>query len=275
MPMDDLQNKHSSLINRLRSLESVLLAFSGGVDSAFLAKVAFDTLGSLAVAVTATSSTYPQRELIEAQRLAEIIGIRHIIIQSEELDIPGFSDNPPQRCYFCKGELFAKLSAKAKELNLRHVIDGSNVDDLGDYRPGVLAAKEWGVRSPLKEVGLTKSDIRILSRRLDLPTWSKPALACLSSRFPYGEKITEEKLRRVEAAEEFLMTLGFRQLRVRSHGDIARIEVAKEEIPLFFVDDLLEKTIKKLKTLGFLYITLDMEGYRIGSMNEGLKTYTL
>lgn len=269
----DLQDKYDSLINRLRSLESVLVAFSGGVDSTFLAKVAHDTLGSSALAVTATSSTYPHREFQAAKEIAKIIGISHIVIESEELNIPGFSENPPQRCYFCKGELFAKLTAKAKELNIKLVVDGSNVDDLDDYRPGALAAKEWGVRSPLREVGLNKAEIRILSRELNLPTWDKPAFACLSSRFPYGEKITAEKLRRVEAAEEFLRHYGFSQFRVRSHGDIARIEVPKEEISQFFINDLDDKTAQKFKELGFLYITLDMEGYRTGSMNEGLKIY--
>lgn len=270
MAMIASQNKYNSLINRLQALESVLVAFSGGVDSTFLAKAAFDALGPLSAAVTATSSTYPSKELQAAKGLAKLIGIRHIIIESEELNIPGFSDNPPERCYFCKGELFAKLSAKARELNLKYVVDGSTADDLADYRPGAKAAKEWGVKSPLQEMDLTKAEIRIFSRELGLPTWSKPAFACLASRFPYGEKITADKLQRVEAAEDFLRDLGFQQLRVRSHGNLARIEVSPEEILGFFSNSLAEKISTRLKELGFLYVTVDMEGYRTGSMNEGL-----
>lgn len=268
--MDELANKYDGLKRILAGLEKVIVAFSGGVDSTFLAKVAYDVLGSGALAVTATSETYPSDELEEAKKLAQLIGIRHILIESNELEIPGYSKNPTNRCYYCKSELFTKLKDVLDKENFKFIADGSNYDDQNDYRPGMTAAKELGVVSPLKEAGLTKADIRVLSRMLGLPTWDKPSFACLSSRFPYGHDITIEKLRMVDQAEKFLRQFKFKQLRVRIHGDVARIEVTKEDMVRFFEGGLGEQVAKKLKEIGFNYITLDLQGYRTGSMNEVL-----
>ncbi|NOY09718.1 MAG: ATP-dependent sacrificial sulfur transferase LarE [Spirochaetes bacterium] len=265
-----LEKKLADLKYTIKSMESVLIAFSGGVDSTFLSRVAFDVLKDRALAVTATSATYPQSEFLEAKKLAKEIGINHEIIISEELDISGFSENTPDRCYYCKGELFSKLREIADRHGFKHVADGSNFDDLDDYRPGMKAAAELGIKSPLKEAKLTKADIRELSKRMKLPTWNKPAFACLASRFPYGSSITQEKLAKVDEAEEFLRGLGIRQLRVRHHGDIARIEVSKEDMVKFVEDEIREKILEKFKKLGYTYITLDLGGYRMGSMNESL-----
>lgn len=254
----------------LKSLDSVALAFSGGVDSTFLLKVASEVLGSNVIAVTARSSTYPEREYKEACAYAAAFGVKHVVIDSEELDIQGFADNPTNRCYFCKNELFSKIREVADQNGLRYVIDGCNSDDLGDYRPGMQAARELGVISPLKEAGLTKEDIRGFSKDMGLPTWDKQAFACLSSRFPYGHKITKEKLEMVDRAEQHLLDLGFRNVRVRHHGDIARIEVASHERNKFFDMGLMDRINEKLKALGFTYVALDLKGYRTGSMNEGL-----
>jgi uncharacterized protein len=262
------QEKLRKLQELLKTLKSCAIAYSGGVDSTFLAKVAYETLGKKALAVTATSSTYPQRELSEAKQYAQEIGIPHVIIHSEELDIPRFSDNPPDRCYYCKKELFQKILLIAQEHHLHTVLDGSNADDTFDYRPGARARTELGIRSPLKEVGLTKQEIRDLSSHLHLKSSEKPAFACLASRFPYGTKITKERLKQVEAAEEYLFSLGLRQCRVRYHDHIARIEVPVDEIPTVLAQT--QKIIKRFKTLGFTYITLDLEGYRTGSLNEVL-----
>jgi uncharacterized protein len=253
----------------LRDLKSCAIAYSGGVDSTFLIKVAYDILGTNALAVTATSSTYPHRELEEAKHLADTIGIPHLIIQSEELDINEFSDNLPTRCYFCKKELFHKIQQIAQEHHLNAVLDGSNADDINDYRPGAKARDELGVRSPLKEVGLTKQEIRDLSRSLHLKTSDKPAFACLASRFPYRMKITKERLKQVESAEEYLFSLGIKQSRVRYHGHIARIEVEQGDFQAILTHA--KQIVKRLKTLGFTYVTLDLEGYRTGSLNEVLK----
>lgn len=264
--------KLEKLNNRIKELKRVIVAFSGGVDSTFLLKVCLDVLGKENVlAVTARSSTYPTREFEEAKKLAESLGANHEIIISEELEVPGFSDNPPERCYYCKKELFGKLLKMARERGFNYVLDGSNADDTGDFRPGMKAKDELGVLSPLKEAGLTKAEIRALSRKMGLPTWNKPSFACLASRFPYGEKITKEKLNRVEKAEDLLNSLGFVQYRVRSHGDLARIEVSPGEIERFFDKALREKVVAGLKELGFLYVSLDLAGYRTGSMNEGLR----
>ncbi len=263
-----LEEKMDSLKDILKSLESVAIAYSGGVDSTFLSKVAFDVLGDNALAITARSETYPRSEFEEASRLTEEIGIRHKVIVSEELDIPEFSDNPVNRCYYCKKELFTKLKEIATEQGVKHVLDGSNFDDLDDYRPGMQAVEELDVRSPLKEAGLTKADIRELSKGLGLSTWDKPSFACLSSRFPYGNKITREKLTAVGEAEIFLRGLGIRQLRVRHHDKIARIEVAEDDMALLFQNR--EQVVKKLKDLGYTYVTMDLQGYRTGSMNEVL-----
>jgi pyridinium-3,5-biscarboxylic acid mononucleotide sulfurtransferase len=266
----ELNNKLEQLKENLKALGSVAVAYSGGVDSTFLLKVAYDVLGDKAIAVTARSSTYPEREFNEASEYIKGIGAKHIVIVSEELDIEGFSKNPTNRCYFCKKELFTKVREIADQYGINAVLDGSNFDDIGDYRPGMTAAKEIGVVSPLKEAGFTKADIRVLSKELGVPTWNKQSFACLSSRFPYGNEITEPKLKMVERAEQFLMDLGFRQLRVRHHGDIARIEVGTEERSKFFNEKLMDDIVKELKGIGFKYVSLDLQGYRTGSMNEVL-----
>ena len=246
------------------------VAFSGGVDSTFLLKVAHDVLGDNAIAVTARSSTYPEREFKEAVNFAAQNNIEHVVIVSEELEIEGFSENPVDRCYFCKRELFSKIAGIAKEKGIKFVADGSNVDDLGDYRPGLKAVAELGVVSPLREAGMTKEDIRALSKEMGLATWDKPAFACLSSRFPYGQKITKEKLEMVDKAEQYLLDLGFKQVRVRHHGDVARIEVAAHERRKFFDEQLMDRISGEFKKIGFTYTALDLKGYRTGSMNETL-----
>lgn len=262
--------KLAGLRRGLRELESVLIAFSGGVDSTFLAKIAREELGDRAVAVTARSETYPLFEYKEALDLARRIGIRHMTIETEELTLEAFRNNPPDRCYHCKRELFGRLRRLADEIGVRHVADGANVDDTGDFRPGMKAAAELGIVSPLKEAGFTKEDIRAVSKAMGLPTWDKPSYACLSSRFPYGQTIELEAVARVGEAEEFLRELGFRQLRVRHHGDIARIEVPPADVAALAAEPARSKVVARLRELGYKYVTLDMQGYRTGSMNETL-----
>lgn len=266
-----LDEKLELLKDIIRKKGSAAVAFSGGVDSTFLIKVAKEVLGDKLIAVTATSSTYPERELNEAIKYAKDFGVKHIIISSEELDIEGFASNPKNRCYYCKKELFTKVKEVALENGVEYVFDGSNLDDNGDYRPGMQAAKELLVVSPLKEAGLTKKDIRDLSKEYGLATWNKPAFACLSSRFPYGNKITLPKLKMIDKAEQFLLDMGIKQVRVRHHGEIARIEVAPEEREKFFNIEFMDKISSKFKEIGFIYTTLDIAGYRTGSMNEVLK----
>ncbi|MCK5237787.1 MAG: ATP-dependent sacrificial sulfur transferase LarE [Deltaproteobacteria bacterium] len=250
---------------------SVLVAFSGGVDSTFLLRVAHDTLKERAVALTATSPTYLTTELTEAKELALNMGVKHLILDSNELLIPNFADNPENRCYYCKSELFEICRAKADELELSYVLDGTNIDDRSDYRPGKTAAIEKKVKSPLEDAELTKVEIRFLSKELGLPTWEKPNLACLSSRFPYGTKITEERLQVIAKTEAYLKELGFTQLRVRYHEKTARIEIPGEDLLKITKKDVRELVVKKFKEAGFTYVTLDLEGYRTGSMNEALK----
>lgn len=262
--------KKQKLEQYLRDLGSVAVAFSSGVDSTFLLKVAKDVLGEKAIAVTAKSCSFPNRELKEAEAFCEKEGIRQIVFESDELSIEGFRENPKNRCYICKNTLFRKIIEVASAEGIENVAEGSNLDDNGDYRPGLIAVAELGIKSPLRYAGLTKEEIRILSKEMDLPTWDKPSFACLASRFVYGETISEEKLKMVEKAEQLLLDLGFRQLRVRVHGNIARIEVLPEEIGKL-VDEKVRHTVyNTLKSLGFDYVTMDLAGYRTGSMNETL-----
>lgn len=265
-----LNLKLAKLKDILVNLESVLVAYSGGVDSSFLAKVVFDTLGEKSLAVTANSETYPERELDEAITTAKMIGIKHLVIHSDELTDPNFRKNPQDRCYYCKSELFSKLMALRLEKGFSFVVDGANMDDLQDYRPGSRAKEEQGVRSPLQEAGMTKEDIRLLSKEFGLPTWNKPSLACLSSRLPYGEEITVEKLRIIDQAETALRELGFKELRVRYHQEIARIELPHHDFAKL-TESIMDQVVSRLKELGFTYVTLDLQGLRSGSMNEVLK----
>ena len=253
----NIHEKYNTLREYISSLGSVAVAFSSGVDSTLLLKVSHDVLGDKAVAVTASSSSFPERELNESKSFCESNHIRQIIFDSDEINIEGFRENPKNRCYLCKRELFTKIK--------------SNLDDLGDYRPGLKAIDELGIKSPLRYAGLTKAEIRELSRELGLPTWDKPSYACLASRFVYGEMISPEKLKMVERAEELLISMGFRQERVRIHGKIARIEVLPEDFQRIIQEDVRTKIYDSLKALGFSYVTLDMKGYRTGSMNETIK----
>ena len=266
-----MTEKLAHLKELLREMDGAVVAFSSGVDSTFLLRVAHEVLGTRVIAATIRSHTFPRRELDEAVAFCRAEGVRHEVIDSEELDIPGFAENPPDRCYHCKRELFSRLLAFAHANGLAAVLEGSNLDDDGDYRPGRRAIKELGIRSPLHEAGLTKAEIRALSREMGLHTSDKPSFACLASRFPYGERITAVALERVERAEQWLLDagLGLKQLRVRSHGDLARIEVPSDAIPRLAARAA--EVAAALKELGFSYVALDLLGYRTGSMNETLK----
>jgi pyridinium-3,5-biscarboxylic acid mononucleotide sulfurtransferase len=264
----DLDMKHARLQQILRDLDSVLVAFSGGVDSTLLLKVAADTLGDRCVAATADSETYPREELDEATRLARLMGVTHVVVRTDELADERYAANGPDRCYHCKKTLFTELFPVAEQRGLNAVIYGAMADDMGDHRPGHQAAAEWNVRSPLVEAGLTKAEIRELSRRLGLDTWNKPSFACLSSRVPYGERIDAAQLRQIDEAERIMRGLGFSGFRVRHHGDIARLELRLDDLPRAL--ELRESIVARLKALGYIYVTLDLQGFRSGSMNEPL-----
>jgi uncharacterized protein len=265
-----LDNKLAKLQSILSAMDSAVVAFSGGVDSSFLLQTARDVLGpDRVIALTATSPTYPGHEFNESVKLARQFGVRQIVVDSNELDIPGFADNPPNRCYHCKKELFGICLNKARELGYAEVLDGSNLDDLNDYRPGRQAAAELKVRSPLLEAGLAKEDIRELSRRSGLETADKQPFACLASRFPYGTRITAERLQQIDRCESFMRQNGFHTFRVRYHGETARIEVALDELTRIIDDSLRMKLLAEFKSAGFTYVALDLQGYRTGSMNEG------
>ena len=267
----ELEAKFDRLRAILHEMQRVLVAYSGGVDSTFLLRVAALELGDHAVALTTKSPTAADDDCELAITLAREFGVRHIIIDANELEIAGYAENPTNRCYFCKSNLYEICAAELPKLGIEHVVDGANLDDLGDYRPGLTAAAEHSIRHPLVEAGLTKQDIRDLSRSLGLPTWDKPSSPCLSSRFPYGTAITEEGLRRVAGGERLLHDLGFRECRVRYHETIARIEVTPHEIARFADEAIRTNVVQRFKSLGFLYVTLDLQGFRSGSLNEALR----
>ena len=265
-----IQDKLIALQDIFQQMGQALIAYSGGIDSTLVAKIAYDVLGEKSIAITAVSPSLLPEELDDAQDQAMTIGINHELIETEEMDNPNYTSNPVNRCYFCKSELHDKLTIITKERGYPYIIDGVNADDLQDYRPGIQAAKERGVRSPLAEVGVTKMEVRELSKYLGLPWWDKPSQPCLSSRFPYGEEITYEKLHRVGRAEIYLRQLGYNNLRVRSADDTARIELLPEQITKFVSENNLPQIVSHFQKLGFTYVTLDLEGYRSGKLNQNL-----
>lgn len=266
----NIQDKYEQLKTILRDMGEIAIAYSGGVDSNFLAKVATDVLGERAIAITMIAPLHSEGEMEEANELAKEIGIRRIIIKEDVLENEVFKTNPEDRCYHCKKLIFTKIQQIAKSEGIELVADGSNLDDMGDYRPGLKAIKELGVRSPLKEANLNKQEIRDLSKMLNLSTWNKAAFACLATRFPYGETITKESLRAIEKAERYLYEEGFKQYRVRCHGNLARIEVLAEDRNRFFDTKYMDQISNKFKEFGFTYVSLDLNGYRMGSMNESI-----
>ena len=268
---DELQEKLAKLEEYIRELGSLAIGFSGGVDSSFLLAVAHEVLGDNVIAVTGADASVPEREVNEAIAFCKERGIRHSICKVDPLQEEGYRNNSPDRCYFCKHGIFTEVKRIADEYGIKYMAEGSNMDDIGDYRPGLRAAAELSVKSPLREARLNKSEIRIISRAMGLPTWSKPAYACLASRFVYGEEITEKKLHMIDRAEQFLIEHGFFEERVRMHGNIARIEVPPMDITRLAADGVREEVYEELRKIGFLFVTLDLKGYRLGSMNATLQ----
>ena len=265
-----LKDKRLNLESRIFKLESAVVAFSGGIDSTLVLAVANKVIGKRILAVTAKSDSVPERELQAAQDLTQTLNIKHKIVKTEEMSSPNYLKNPANRCYYCKSELYTKLATVASQYKITNIINGINLDDLGDHRPGITAAKEAGIISPLVESQFNKQDVRSLAREMGLSNWEKPALACLSSRIPYGQPVTSKKLSMIDEAEEIFLAEGFREVRVRHYGDMASIELLKTEIPSLMKNGLYEKTIDRLKKIGFQKITIDPEGYRSGSLNEAL-----
>ncbi len=265
-----LQQKHEKLKSLFRKMGSVAVAYSGGVDSALVLAVAYSVLSGRTLAVTGNSASLARRELEAATELANTLGVEHQIIDTAEVASTDYAANPANRCYYCKTELYSRMREVAHRQNLSHMVNGTNMDDLGDHRPGLVSAREAGVRSPLCEAGFTKQDVRELARQLGLPVWDKPAMPCLSSRIPYEQAVTPEKLAMIEHAEDFLISLGFRQMRVRHFGDSARIELLKEDLPRFYRENLFEPVRQRLLEIGFSAVTVDPEGFRSGRLNEAL-----
>ncbi|TDJ59699.1 MAG: ATP-dependent sacrificial sulfur transferase LarE [Nitrospina sp.] len=267
-----LQQKHEKLKSLFREMGRVAVAYSGGVDSALVLAVAHSVLNGRTLAVTGNSASLARRELEAATELANTLGVEHQIIDTAEVASPDYAANPVNRCYYCKTELYSRLREIAHRQNLSHIVNGTNMDDLGDHRPGLVSAREAGVRSPLCEAGFTKQDVRDLARQLGLPVWDKPAMPCLSSRIPYEQPVTPEKLAMIEHAEDFLIALGFRQMRVRHFGDSARIELLKEDLPRFYRENLFEPVRQRFLEIGFSVVTVDPEGFRSGRLNEALSS---